>query len=247
MENLENQLKDLFTDSIKRETKLINNWNNPSIVKSLASGSFLGINEIKIWYYLFVEKDIQKAKQYFYLYGKVYEYMCNTRKVDISPGMAQDATYTLLSDSKELIQSFTTWRYNDYDKFIKKGESKHIIQLIAAKEDEKAFELIEVFFAKHKKYPFKEIDGNILKAILKKDKSKIEELLNILLLPKNHKRRNNIYPLRRDILSFPALGFAKLAWLRGIEVEINHPLVPKELLPIKPNEKYENTYEFLIE
>ena len=246
MKNIKGHISQLYKENLEYEKRDLQEIKENKAVPLTFLG-LTGVNEIKIWYYLFVEKEIQKAKQYFYLYGKVYEYMCNTRKVDISLGMAQDATYTLLSDSKELIQSFTTWRYNDYDKFIKKGESKHIIQLIAAKEDEKAFELIEVFFAKHKKYPFKEIDGNILKAILEKDKSKIEELLNILLLPKNHKRRNNIYPLRRDILSFPALGFAKLAWFRGVEVEIDHPLIPKELLPIKPNEKYENTYEFLIE
>lgn len=236
-----------YKEAQQDEANLLKNIEDPQYIKHRVVSSFPGVIERKSWYYSFVEKDIQKAKQCFYLYGKIYEFMCNTRKVDISPGMAQDATYTLLSDSKELIKSFTTWTYNDYDKFIKKGESKHIIQLIAAKEDEKAFDLIEVFFAKHKKYPFKEIDGNILKAILEKDTSKIEELLNILLLPKNHKRRNNIYPLRRDILSFPALGFAKLAWIRGVEVEIDHPLIPKELLPIKPNEKYDNTYNFLKE
>lgn len=244
--NTEEHLIQLYKESFHHEKILLEKIKK-SEQKHLFIGSLLGENYRRAWYFLFVEKDLQKAKQCFYLHGKIYEYMCNVREVDIILGMAEDATYTLLSDSKELIQSFTTWRYNDYDKFIKKGESKHIIQLIAAKEDEKALELIEVFFDKHKKYPFKEIDGNILKAILEKDKTKIEELLNILLLPKNHKRRNNIYPLRRDILSFPALGFAKLAWFRGVEVEIENPLIPKELLPIKPNEKYENTYEFLIE
>ena len=246
MENLTKYLNIGFKEAIEDEKRTLEKIKQ-NCIGILTYSSFKSINERKSWYYLFIEKDLKKTKQCFYLYVKIYEYMCNIRKVDISPGMAQDATYTLLSDSKELIKSFTTWSYNDYDKFIKKGESKHIIQLIAVKEDEKAIELIDVFFAKHKKYPFKEMDGSILKAILEKDKSKVEELLNILLLPKNHKRRNNIYPLRRDILSFPALGFAKLAWFRGIEVEINHPLVPKELLPIKPNEKYENNYDFLKE
>jgi hypothetical protein len=246
MKEIKKHITELYFDSLKREKRTIEKIKEGGM-PSLVYLSLLGENYRKAWYYLFIEKDLQKTKQCFYLYGKVYEYMCNTRKVDIGPGMAEDATYTLLSDSKGLIRSFTTWRYNDYDKFIKKGETKHIIQLIAANEDEKAFDLINVFFAKHRKYGFKEIDGNILKAILEKDKSKVEELLCILLLPKNHKRRNNIYPLRRDILSFPTLGFAKLAWIRGVEVEIDHPLIPKELLPIKSNENYANTYEFLIE
>ena len=43
----------------------------------------------------------------------------------------------------------------------------------------------------------------------------------------------------------PALGYAKLAWLSGIEVDIDSPLVPKELLPLQSNEKYDDSYDFL--
>ena len=240
-----NYLKIGFENAKQDEKNLMAQFDHPDYIKHKVVSSFHNVLERKSWYYLFVEKNLEKAKQCFYLYGKVMEYLCSTIEVDISPGMAQDATYTLLSDNSALITSFGTWRYNDYDKFIKKGETKRIIQLIATKNDQEAFLVLENFFAKHRKYPFKEIDGAILQGILEKDLAKIEENLNILLTPKNHKRRNGIYPMRKDLLSFPALGFAKLAWLRGIKVDIDHPLIPKALLPIRPNSEYVDSYDFL--
>ncbi|MFC4263902.1 Imm49 family immunity protein [Ferruginibacter yonginensis] len=53
--------------------------------------------------------------------------------------------------------------------------------------------------------------------------------------------------IHAQYVSFPALGYAKLAWLKGIEVEVKSHLVPKELLPIQPLEKYEIPYDFLKE
>lgn len=43
----------------------------------------------------------------------------------------------------------------------------------------------------------------------------------------------------------PALGYAKLAWILGMEVEIKSKLIPKALLPVLPLEKYEVPYDFL--
>lgn len=245
MADLTNFLLLGYKEASENEKMILERLKNDKQIGFLTYRSFKGINERKSWYYLFVEKNLEKAKQCFYLYGKLMEYLCNTVEVDISPGMAQDATYTLLSDSSRLIESFGKWRYNDYDKFIKKGETKRIIQLIATENDAEAFSVLENFYAKHKKYAFKEMDGAILQGILEKDKPKIEENLNVLLTPRNHKRRNGIYPMRKDLFSFPALGFAKLAWLRGIEVEIDHPLIPNELLPIRPNPEYVDSYDFL--
>lgn len=67
--------------------------------------------------------------------------------------------------------------------------------------------------------------------------------LNQLL--KDHKKRNKYMGISQQFISIPALGYAKLAWLKGIEVEIDHPLIPKELLPYKPLEHYDDKYDFL--
>lgn len=204
------------------------------------------INEAKALHSFFIEKDLIKAKQYFYLYGKVKEYICKTYEEAIRPGMAQDVTYSMLSDSNELIESFTEWTYQGYESMIKKGVQKRILQLILAKKEKEAHDLLEVFFEKHKKYRYKETDGLILKALITKDKELLEEQLNFLLLPKNHRIRSRPWVATKELISIQVLGHAKLAYIRGMELDIDHPLLPKELLPIKPNEEYEKTYDFLL-
>ncbi len=74
-----------------------------------------------------------------------------------------------------------------------------------------------------------------------KVKSSIQQLL------KDHKKRNRQMGIAAEYISTPALGYAKLAWLKGMEVDIDHPFVPKELLPFRPLDKYENRYSFLAE
>jgi len=243
---IKDHLSQLFRESLKYEQVFLEKIKNPEEKKYFIS-NFLGIIERKSWYYLFVEKDVVKAKQCFYLYGKVTEYLCKTTDVSMILGMTQDNSYTLLSDSHSLIDTLPEWRYAGYDFDIKKGSLKYIIQNVVVGNDSKALELLDLFHNKHCKMTFKDENESILREIIKGDKQKIEELLSFLLLPKNHKKTNGIYPLRRDLLSFPALGFAKLAWLRGIQVDIDHPLLPKELLPIHPNQEYFDTYDFLKE
>ena len=88
-------------------------------------------------------------------------------------------------------------------------------------------------------------DRLYLEGLMDMNKGKMEE--GLLLLLKDHKKRNKHKGIAQDYIFIPALGYAKLAWLKGMEVEIEHPLISKELLPIKPLEKYEDKYDFLKE
>ena len=83
--------------------------------------------------------------------------------------------------------------------------------------------------------------------MIEKDKSGCEVAINELLTPKRHKQRNKYMELINEFISHPAIGYAKLAWLKGIEVELDSPLVPNPLLPVNPNESYTEEYEFLKE
>ncbi|MCY1554464.1 hypothetical protein D9M68_910380 [compost metagenome] len=39
--------------------------------------------------------------------------------------------------------------------------------------------------------------------------------------------------------------FAKLAWRKGYELDVDTPWIPKEWLPIRPNETYEDPWLFM--
>lgn len=52
--------------------------------------------------------------------------------------------------------------------------------------------------------------------------------------------------LRGEFLHTWAVMCAKLCWIKGIEVQIDHPLVPMALMPVKPLDHYEIEYDFLL-
>ena len=73
------------------------------------------------------------------------------------------------------------------------------------------------------------------------------EAITTLVSPRRHHARNKPFALRKEYISIPALTYTKLAWLKGFELDINHPLVPRALLPVQPLEKYVDEYDFLKE
>ena len=99
-----------------------------------------------------------------------------------------------------------------------------------------------------KRHQWIEPDYQFFKGYLNKDLAQMEEALKTLVSKKVHKSRNvHMSIFMQPYMSVPAILYAKLAWLKGFEVVIDSPLVPKELLPHRPNAHYDDTYEFLKE
>lgn len=168
-------------------------------------------------------------------------------------------TYCILSDNEPLIQRYAKLRYQrdvnaelNMDEMVTIGELPiwcNTVQFFMANDTagvERNLNIIETKTLKTlpKKEEGLKDDYEFYKSLNSGDKSKMEEVLEKLLSPKIHKKRND-NPILNQYISLPALGYAKLAWRKGIEVEVNSPLVPKELLPIQPLEKYEIPYDFL--
>ncbi|MFZ6012493.1 MAG: Imm49 family immunity protein [Bacteroidota bacterium] len=87
-------------------------------------------------------------------------------------------------------------------------------------------------------------DYIFFRSLYEKDKSGAEAILEKMTTPPIHKLRNDNSVFSQH-LSLPALGYAKLAWLTGVEINVASPLIPKELLPIKPLVSYDMPFEFL--
>ncbi|WP_046007351.1 Imm49 family immunity protein [Pseudoalteromonas rubra] len=190
-------------------------------------------------YYIFNEKNLEKAKQYFFLDGRATE--INVRIFDSDQSLKfyiRDVVYLLLSDNADLIERFAKIEGENYNARLKGGSLVPLIQALI-REDFELFDKqlkISRNRAEKKDWKWMTPDLDALEGIRKKDIPKIEEAI-MTLATKKHRYRNpeKIY---NELLSIPALGYAKLAWLKGIEVEIDHPLIPKELLPVKPNSEY---------
>lgn len=218
-------------------------------------------------YSLYEEQDLNKAKQYFYNYGlldafDIREFNSNQFTYDL-----HSIGYAMLSDNLSFVRedyanlSFTDFYidentedtiYRTMEEHVLDGDDGCVFvhtmqQFLLGNEDlvRRNIEIIErVRLGPKNKNNSKQYDVNFFKGLLDRDKSRCEAILNDMVSPKIHQRRN-IDPLLKKYVSMPALGYAKLAWILGVEVEVKSKLIPKELLPIRPLDHYDIPYEFL--
>ena len=87
-----------------------------------------------------------------------------------------------------------------------------------------------------------------MKALVEGDKDGIKEGLEYMVSePIHNGRLGSDYEINYigNIVSFPAITILKAAWLLGYEIEIDSSLIPMDLMPVRPLEKYEVPYFFL--
>ncbi|MCJ0743321.1 Imm49 family immunity protein [Pedobacter montanisoli] len=205
-----------------------------------------------LWYcnrtfaiYAIKYKDFKEAKKSFDTCGKLDEFQIKLFEDRLLDAGIDHICYMLLSDNLELITRYSYLTHPWFAHTIKSGSLVHAMQCII-KEDWPALEQDIATYERitsTQKGKINIPDLMYFKGMLQKDKGMIEEAL--LLQLKDHKKRNKYMGIAQDYISVPALGYAKLAWLKGIEVQVDHPLIPKELLPYRPLEKYEDKYDFL--
>ena len=213
----------------------------------------------KIGIYNISINNIKETKSRFNNCAWLDEYCLSVRNNRFFDYGLHHISYAVLSDNEALIQRYAKLRYQrganaemSMDEMVAIGELPiwcNTVQFFMANDIagiERNLNIIETKTLP--KLPQKEEglkdDYEFYKALHTGDKAKMEEILAKLVSPKIHKKRND-NPILNQYISLPALGYAKLAWRKGIEVEVNSPLVPKELLPIKPLDSYEIPYDFL--
>ncbi len=215
----------------------------------------IGIKDLAdtLWYYEekfavnnLINGELNKVKSHFYNCGLLDEYLITKFDERILDYGVDHLSYVLLSDDINLIQCYANLSHSNYKYMVEKGHSTtlYVLQRIIADDWENVKRGIAIIDEKTlKKKPPLKPDRDFYEAILNKDADAATKAIYQLL--KDHKKRNKYYPLINEFISTPALGYTKLAWLKGMEIDIDHPLVPKELLPFKPLDKYEVAYEFL--
>lgn len=254
----ENNLKERYEEDVKSVLKIQFMLAENKIVNLNSACNMLWNKNETFFVYENANKNLD-AKNYLTINGLLDEFTIlnyNSRLLDYG---LRHICYTALSDNEELIQRYAKLRYYrgknaelSMDEMVQLGELPiwcNTIQFFMSNDNngiERNLNIIEVKTLK--KLPKKEEafldDYEFYKALYNLDKSKMEEILEKFTSPKIHKKRNNDSILSQYI-SLPALGYAKLAWRRGIEVEVKSSLVPEQLLPINPLEIHKIPYEFL--
>jgi Immunity protein 49 len=192
-------------------------------------------------YNYFFEKDLIKTKQAFYKHGRLTQFLVSKYDSNVLGYGIDNFSFIMLSDNADLIRQFSQLKYENYlgesyMQAVDKGKSTamYIIQCLIKNDWSEYERVLPIFKNKFlKKNKLMEIDGIFYEALAQRDKKTMEEVLKELVSPKIHKKRNTM-PLVNEFISYPAVGYAKLAWYKGIEVEVDSPLVPKEWLPIQP-------------
>ncbi|WP_215239018.1 Imm49 family immunity protein [Dyadobacter helix] len=155
-------------------------------------------------------------------------------------------SYVLLSDSRELIEQFSQLHHQWWEKKLSTGYLvlASSVQFVL-RDDWEGLEKNMFYFDKLiKKAKIIQYHKDFFVALMENNSVKATAAIETLCSKKIH-RYNNDFPIKEEIISFPSVGYAKLAWLKGMKVQINNPLVPMELMPVQPLEHYENPYKHL--
>ena len=207
--------------------------------------------ESEAWYEYLIENNIEKSKEAFSNCAKIDLEQCSFDN-DIFSYKRNSPLYAILSDNLEVIKSFSDIDYTlksgpkknkTYKELIKLGKSHIYIDTIikSMNKDHQGLNdnlvIMDNVFLKMKKNAPLKIDYDFFKAILDKNKDLIFESINTLVT-KEHKKRNRDSAFYKDLISQPAMGYAKIAWINGYELEFDSTLIHNELLPFKPNKNY---------
>jgi len=237
-------LKKIFSDSFERENFKLDIIQDPQ-VKSFHLGSLESINEAMALGYLFLKKDINKAKNCYYRAARVGEYTTKFYDERLEYSIFK-ICYALLSDDKETIEA-----YMDLENPImnKKFIGYYIIRAIQNVLKNNLLELeinIEGLKKETDKKKYKSFLGyfDFFEGILNKNNEKINNAL--LKLADTQSKRESVSSITKKLISLDTLALAKLAIIKGFEINILHDLVPIELLPIQPLKKYVG-YDFFDE
>lgn len=235
------------------ETGIKNNSANGYIYESLSMVSIR-----KGFSSLLVENNFEKLKQWFYVASLLRSESCKYTG-GWNMWTPHAFIFPLLTDNEDLIKiysSLTTVNDNDHHKsfveainYPREGRFNVLrFQAVLRQDWNKVNQMKEIFHEKIKKAKNFEIwEMDFYTALQNKDANSAQQIIYEYLHPKIHKYLNQhlVEEFSGDIWSHHPVMFTKLAWINGLEIEIDNPLVPMELMPVKPLGHYDYHYDFL--
>ena len=191
-------------------------------------------------YGFYVNGDAAELKQWFHVATKVR--LANKRDDLISGVFLMQA---LLSDNEGVIQAAAMATTQELHKAnvnpLYPGFHVRMIQQAILGEDD----LLRVNIAKlakngEKRYRKAAATGtDFYSLLLARDKEHLQSLVQ------ENARVKSDDTLFEESISYLGTLQTKLCWRRGIELEIDSPLVPMELMPVRPLDSYKDVYEFV--
>ncbi|MEJ7138981.1 hypothetical protein [Amphibiibacter pelophylacis] len=245
---------------ISREEKLINNLNSfkmnlPGDISLYVSGQ-VKVDRAFILARLsgfhanlaleegFLKGNDEQFRQNFYLAHLISD---EANKKGFNPGFRDLGfpikyfAFALLSDSSDCVKAISEVELFNKDDYKGYHFYCHLLQLLL-KDD---FEAIQGFLESGKKRCSGDFRNQLIEGkdfftlIINRDVAGLEAHIEALA----HKKTSVL--IDGEFLNPWASVCAKICWIKGIEVQVDHPLVPMDLMPVRPLDHYEIEYEFL--
>ncbi|MRG45564.1 hypothetical protein GFS24_10585 [Chitinophaga sp. SYP-B3965] len=204
-------------------------------------GSLEQVNVVKAYYAMFQEQDFDKARQYFYKAALSGEYMIKRYNWRFN-GAINLIGYAVLSDDSGLIKRYSLLPdHYANEHLLAYAYNKAIQDVLTGKRQdlEKQIEVIKAQTA------FAAYHGcaDVFEGLLRDDQPKVEA--GLLKLIRTHDGRK-FSDLQSRYFSTEAAVLTKLAYRIGMYVQIDSPLVPQAILPLRELPEYDG-YEFFKE
>ena len=158
-----------------------------------------------------------------------------------------DAFAPLMSDNSSMIEKMQEWKcaYGQV-KVESRGSLFLVAQALMRNEKEKAQELMDRSSKYlNRKIHFQVEEREAMQAIIEENDDHLKSSLYQMLRPELHKKTLDPVYVGGYFYSYLVLTYIKFARYLGMEIEIDHELVPKELAAFKPLDKYEIQYDFM--
>lgn len=151
----------------------------------------------------------------------------------------------LISDCMPIIEDIPNWRSFSHRDNIKRGATLYVIQKLLSGDTQSAIEIWNNGKSHlMKKRPFFMIERECVHKMILKDYRGLEDSIYRLL-----EIGEEVYKKSRDkepyLIDVRALSYIKLAYHLGMDISIEHELIPQDLVPFQPLEKYHLLYDFM--
>ena len=232
-----------------KEKAFIEKSLNGRYIQENVRAEFFHMNELEALYQYSVEGNVEATKQHSYTCGRCDEYMIKTYDYQLLSAGIRHIGYALLSDCKPLIERYALLSDSAFEVQKRKGHPVYCVQLALLNKLDELEKQVALLKEKASKKTNKWLlpDVGFFEGLLAADEEQMVESLMQLLKPRLHNKYNAFFILQKDILSFPAVTYAKLAALKGFDLAIEHDLLPKDLITVNPNPVYTDPYHFLKE
>lgn len=239
----EQRLSDLLKSELVREPEMIDSllYRRSQVRVGSVLCSLSQRARTRALHAYFVQHNIDASKQNFYLATKL-----TLASIGQDGGavfeITTDFLYALLSDNADVINAIA---HVEVPQLVRNRNNPlnsrfrvHMWQLaIRGEYDELRLKIRMLAEHGRKRERVESAAGaDYFSLLMKREAAALEKLIS---------RRKNADDFFGDFLDQQATMEAKLCWLKGIPVRVDGPLVPMELMPVKPLTHYDDVYDFL--